>query len=99
MTRQLVDHYEANLTLSGLEPVILVLGCLSNRTTSRYLDGDIAYVLMGLPRQRPVVDRIDSEFQAFARLSLANDSDSLLERLTCLLPEAPSQHWYRTEDA
>ena len=39
----------------------------------------------GLLRQRPVVDRTDSEFQAFARLSLANDSDSLLEGLMCLL--------------
>lgn len=99
MTRQLVDHYEGNLTLSHLELVILALGCLSNRTTSRYLNGDVAYVLMGLLRQRPVVDRTDSEFQAFARLSLANDSDSLLERLICLLPQAPSQQWYRTEDA
>jgi len=99
MTRQLVDHYEGNLTLSRLELVILALGCLSNRTTSRYLNGDVAYVLMGLLRQRPVVDRTDSEFQAFARLSLANDSDSLLERLICLLPSAPSQQWYRTEDA
>jgi hypothetical protein len=99
MTRQLVDHYEGNLTLSRLELVILALGCLSNRTTSRYLNGDMAYVLMGLLRQRPVVDRTDSEFQAFARLSLANDSDSLLERLICLLPQAPSQQWYSTEDA
>lgn len=99
MTRQLVDHYEGNLTLSRLELVILALRCLSNRETSRYLDGDVAYVLMGLLRQRPVVDHTDSEFQAFARLSLANDSDSLLERLICLLPQAPSQQWYRTEDA
>jgi hypothetical protein len=99
MTRQLVDHYEGNLTLSRLELVILALRCLSNRETSRYLEGDMAYVLMGLLRQRPVVDRTDSEFQAFARLSLANDSDSLLERLICLLPQTASQQWYRTEDA
>lgn len=99
MTRRLVDHYEGNLTLSRLELVILALGFVSNRTTSRRLNGDVSYVLMGLLRQRPVVDRTDSEFQAFARLSLANDSDSLLKRLICLLLQAPSQQWYRTEDA
>ena len=33
-TRQLIDHYEGNLTLSRLELVILALGCLSNRWRS-----------------------------------------------------------------
>jgi hypothetical protein len=41
---------------------------------------------MGLLRQRPKVDSTDTAFQAFARLSLANDSDRLLERMICLLP-------------
>jgi hypothetical protein len=99
LTRQLVDHYEGNLTLSRLELVILALRCLSNRATTKYLDGDMAYVLMGLLRQRPVVDRTDSNFQAFARLSLANDSDMLLERLISLLPKHPDQPWYHTDDA
>ena len=98
LTRQLVEHYEGNLTLSRLELVILALRCLSNRATSKYLDGDMAYVLMGLLRQRPSVDHTDSEFQAFARLSLANDSDMLLERLICVLPRSPNQPWYHTED-
>lgn len=98
LTRQLVDHYEGNLTLSRLELVILALKCLSQRRTSKYLDGDLAYVLMGLLRRRPFVDHTDSEFQAFARLSLANDSDSLLERLLCVLPRSQSQPWYHTAD-
>jgi hypothetical protein len=42
---------------------------------------------MGLLRQRPNVDGSDTAFQAFARLSLANDSDKLLERMICLLPK------------
>jgi hypothetical protein len=99
LTRQLVDHYEGNLTLSRLELVILALRCLSNRATTKYLDGDMAYVLMGLLRQRPVVDGTDSDFQAFARLSLANDSDMLLERLISVLPRHADQPWYHTDDA
>lgn len=45
---------------------------------------------MGLMRQRPRVDKTDSAFQEFARLSLANDSDRLMERMICLLPIAIS---------
>jgi hypothetical protein len=48
---------------------------------------------MGLLRQRPKIDPTDTSFQAFARLSLANDSDLLLERLMCILPQRPDQHW------
>lgn len=99
LTRQLVEHYEGNLTLSRLELVIIALRCLSSRATAKYLDGDMAYVLMGLLRQRPLVDHTDSDFQAFARLSLANDSDMLLERLICVLPRSLNQPWYHTEDA
>jgi hypothetical protein len=98
LTRQLVDHYEGNLTLSRLELVILALKCLSQRRTSKYLDGDLAYVLMGLLRRRPIIDHTDSEFQAFARLSLANDSDNLLERLICILPKSQTQPWYHAND-
>jgi len=101
LTRQLIEHYEGSLGLSRLELVILALRCLSDRNhnTKRYLPGDLAYVLMGLLRQRPVVDATDSEFQAFARLSLANDSDSLLERLICVSPRYRRQDWYCTDDA
>jgi hypothetical protein len=97
--RQLIDHYEGNLTLSRLELVILALKALSARHTSTYLPGDLAYILMGLLRRRPHVDGTDSEFQAFARLSLANDSDRLLERLICVQPRNPDQAWYVTSDA
>ena len=53
---------------------------------------------MGLLRLRPKVDSTDSAFQAFARLSLANDSDLLLERLICTLPKSPEQHWSIMDD-
>ena len=89
VARQLMDHYQGTLSLSRLELVILALMSLKERVisgTTKYLDGDLSYALMGLLRRRPRVDRTDSAFQAFARLSLANDSDKLLERLICVLP-------------
>jgi hypothetical protein len=63
------------------------------------LQGDHSYALMGLLRIRPKIDATDTQFQAFARLSLANDSDMLLERLMCISPAHPAQHWSSVSDA
>ncbi|KAH7089718.1 hypothetical protein FB567DRAFT_568535 [Paraphoma chrysanthemicola] len=99
IARQLVDHYEGNLILSQLELVTLALECLHKRLTYQYLPGDHSYALMGLLRIRPQIDPTDSAFQAFARLSLANGSDQLLERLICVLPKDPNQPWHSMDDA
>lgn len=101
VARQLIDHYEGTLGLSRLELVILGLQCLKNRSegTKKYCDGDLSYALMGLLRQRPRVDKSDSAFQAFARLSLANDSDMLLERLICILPKDKQGDWSAMDDS
>lgn len=99
ISRQLVDHYNKTLDLSRLELVSIALNCLTNRQTTYYFDGDLSYALMGLLRQRPKVDRTDSTFQAFARLSMANDSDMLLERLVCMLPNDPNGYWPAMDDA
>ena len=98
ISRELIDHYEGNLILSSLELVTIALRCLHNRQKGLYLPGDMAYALMGLLRRRPTIVKTDSAFQAFARLSLANDNDLLLERLICILPSTPSQPWYEMED-
>jgi hypothetical protein len=100
-TRQLMDHYEGSLILSPLELVVLALRCLDKRDIDRntYFPGDLSFVLMGLLRRRPRATRDDSAFQAFARLSLANDSDMLLERLVCVHPRTPDQRWLSTDDA
>ena len=98
ISRELIDHYEGNLTLSSLELVTIALRCLHTRQKGFYLPGDMAYALMGLLRRRPTVVKSDSAFQAFARLSLANDNDLLLERLICVLPKTPSQPWYHMDD-
>lgn len=95
---QLIDHYEGSVILSPLELMTVALHCLQKRQTIDYLPGDLSYALMGLLRQRPHVRRSDSAFQAFARLSLANDSNMLLERLICLLPKSASEPWHSLQD-
>ena len=98
MAGELIDHYEGNLILSSLELVTIALRCLHNRQKGFYLQGDMAYALMGLLRRRPSIVKTDTAFQAFARLSLANNNDLLLERLICILPSTPSRPWYEMED-
>lgn len=98
LSGQLIDHYEGSVILTSLELVTIALQCLSNRTTEKYLEGDLSYALMGLLRQRPAVVKRDNAFQAFARLSLANDSNMLLERLICLLPKSSNEPWHSLSD-
>lgn len=98
-SRHLIDHFLGSISLSRLELAILALKCLYSRHTTEYLPGDQAYALMGLLRLRPQIDRTDTAFQAFARLSLANDSDRLLERYICTLPVYINQPWYSMDDA
>lgn len=98
---QLVSHYLNSIELSRIELSIIALKCLYSRSTNKegYYKGDHAYALMGLLRCRPQVYDTDSQFQAFARLSLANDSDKLMERYMCTLPLSGSQHWHDMSDA
>ena len=96
-SKQLVDHFEGTLTLSRLELVTLAMECLHGRRTAQYLPGDHSYALMGMLRLRKS-DRSNSAFQAFARLSLLNDSDRLLERLVCMLPTERSKSWSTMTD-
>lgn len=67
ISRQLIDHYLGTIILSRIELAVLALGCLYDRHTTTYLQGDHAYALMGLLRIRPTIDKTDSQFQAFAR--------------------------------
>ncbi|KAH6666428.1 hypothetical protein B0J14DRAFT_202658 [Halenospora varia] len=101
ISRQLVDHYNKTLELSRLELVSIALTCLLSRERGYHLPGDLSYALMGLLRQRPSIDKTDSLFQSFARLSIANDSDQLLERLVCMLPKEPmlaEDPWTKMDD-
>ncbi|GAB1315519.1 Heterokaryon incompatibility domain-containing protein (Fragment) [Madurella fahalii] len=96
-SRQLIEHY-GTLHLSRLELVKISLECLMSRKFKAKHPGDRVYVLMGLLRIRPPIDKTDSAFQAFARLSLPQDSDRLMERLICLLPDTPDQNWELMRD-
>jgi len=103
VSRQLMDHFEGSIILTPLELVVIALRCLNERDTTIHdfsdrIHGEMAYVLMGLLRKRPEVNLEDSAFQAFARLSLANDSHKLLERLACVMPKYPHLPWHDTRD-
>ena len=97
----LVDHFEGSLVLSTLSLITHAAQALWRRGENKYkfLDGDCSYALMGILRRRPPVNANDGDFEAFARLSLANDSDRLLERLICLLPPLRSDPWHAWKDA
>jgi hypothetical protein len=99
LVRQLIDHYESSIHLTPLELVSIALECFAGRTTQQFSKGDIAYALMGLLRRRPAVNKADKGFEAFARLSLANDSDRLLERLICMQPTRRNAPWHTITDA
>ena len=87
-TRILAEHYAGTLTLGRLEFLQIALTALCDReaSTNLYTDADLAYALMGLLHHRIEPDSTDSLFQALARLSLANDSDRLIERMICMSP-------------
>ncbi|KAI1422627.1 hypothetical protein F5Y12DRAFT_607856 [Xylaria sp. FL1777] len=99
LVRQLVDHYESSIHLTPLELVSIALECFSWRQTDQFNNGDMSYALMGLLRRRPAVVKSDKSFEAFARLSLANDSDKLLERLICMQPTRRDAPWHKIRDA
>lgn len=97
--RELVEHYSGTIQLSPLELTVIATKCLFAREYNPFSAGDASYALMGLMRRRPRVNKADSAFKAFARLSLLNDNDRLLERLICLQPDPHSpQHWYDMYD-
>lgn len=91
-TRLLAEHYSSVLTLGRLELFTIALEALVNRQQNgSFSHGDIAYALMGLLHYRIDLDHSDSLFQALAKLSLANDSDRLIERMVCMFPN-PGSH-------
>lgn len=92
-TRLLAEHYTGLLTLSRLEIISLGLEALNFRRDPgrEWHQADLAFALMSLLRYRPRVDKDATLFQTLARLSLANDSDRIVERAVCLLPHPTAQ--------
>ncbi|KAJ2998825.1 hypothetical protein NUW58_g209 [Xylaria curta] len=98
LVRQLVDHFEASQQLTLTELLTIGLECLVNRDTNPFMPADQVYALMTMVRRRPMPNENDSLFEAFAKLSLLNDSNSLLERLICTLPRRRGEPWHKLED-
>lgn len=99
--RLLAEHFSGLLTLSRLEMFSVALSAMRALEFFPFQKGDIAYALMGLLRKRPVMDDTDSEQQALARLCLSNDSDRILERISCILPSMDNDFsgWFCTNDS
>lgn len=97
--RNLVNHFEGSAILTPQHLIEAGLTCFSRRQTDQFSQGDVAYAIMGLfpNRQRPAIVPSDSGLHAFARLCLANDSGSFLERLICLDP-LPGAPWFQMTD-
>jgi hypothetical protein len=98
LVRQLVDHFEASLQLTQTELFTIGLECLLNRDYNIFFKADPIYALMTLARRRPRPNKDETLFEAFAQLSLLNDSNLLLERLLCTLPKARGSPWSKIED-
>ena len=58
------------------------------------------YALMGFYEHRIIPSRLETELQALARLSMANDSDRMAERMVSMLPHniQPTACWYADDD-
>lgn len=97
-TRGLLEHYERSLTLSQIDMISLALECLQRRQTVTRYPADVIYALMGLLRERVAVREDQSAFEAFAHLSLANDSQKPLERLFCMRNKDQSKDWHDMND-
>ncbi|KAH7401165.1 hypothetical protein DE146DRAFT_782230 [Phaeosphaeria sp. MPI-PUGE-AT-0046c] len=98
LMRQLVDHFESNVHLTQTELLSIGLECLLSRQFSEYYSADLIYALMTLARRRPVPAQDQTVFEAFAQLSLLNDSNLLLERLMCMLPPVRGTDWTHIKD-
>ncbi|KAF4492795.1 hypothetical protein CGGC5_v002046 [Colletotrichum fructicola Nara gc5] len=99
VVNELVHHFEGTATLTPHHFIEVALECFSRRQTDHFSQGDVAYATMGLfpIRQRPLVDKHDTGFQAFAKLCLCNNNSDFLGCLICLAPQ-PGEQWFRIGD-
>ncbi|KAH7634668.1 hypothetical protein B0T09DRAFT_9858 [Sordaria sp. MPI-SDFR-AT-0083] len=95
--RILAEHYANVLTLSRLELLPATITALSTKSRKEFTGSDLAYAVMGFLHYR--IERSDdgtTVFQNLARLSLGNDSDELVERMLCLLPQPSTKDIFET---
>jgi len=66
-SRQLVEHFQGSLELSRLELSVIALKSFYSRERGFRYAGDREYALMGLLRQRCIINPDYTEFEAFAK--------------------------------
>ncbi|KAI9692884.1 MAG: hypothetical protein M1822_004878 [Bathelium mastoideum] len=97
-TRLLAENFSGVLSLTRIGLFTIALEALSKRhQNGSFSQADVAYALMGFLHERIQFDKDETDFQGLARLSLANDSDRLLERMICMLPkyeETVNEHFF-----
>jgi len=104
----IIDHYSRTDVLSRLELLSLLKEAIWQRGRSPGLPGatgsappaERVYALMGFFEHRVMPDNSETEEQALARLSMANDSDRFTERMISMLPSTIPQTacWYSDKD-
>ena len=65
-----------------------------------YYPAESVYALMGFYEHRIMPSRLETELQALARLSMANESDRMAECMVSMLPHniQPTACWYADDD-
>ncbi|GAP91995.1 putative 3-hydroxyisobutyrate dehydrogenase protein [Rosellinia necatrix] len=89
-TRLLAEHFAGELTLSRIELFVTAVEACYYRSKrsmhyTMFTPNDVTLAVMGLLHHRLDRDDDDTAFQSLARLSLANDSDRITERMVSLL--------------
>lgn len=90
--RSIPEYYSRVLTPSQTERLPVTLLALSNRRRNTIAKANIAYTLVGLLHQGIPMYKQHGELQPLVHLSLASDSDGLIERMACTFTRSCQQH-------
>lgn len=105
----LVDYYSGKDDLSRLQFLSLLKDAIwrrpytpntVNTSPAAPPQAERVYALMGFFQHRIMPDNLETEEQALARLSMANDSDRFTERMISMLPQNINESacWYSDND-
>lgn len=100
----IIEHYSGNVTLSRLNFLSLLKDAIWRRSHTPDIvlaqPAEGVYALMGFFEHRIMPDYLETELQALARLSMANDDDRFAERMIAMLPKhiLDTACWYADDD-
>jgi hypothetical protein len=107
---EVIDHYSGKDIMDRLERLSKLKDAIWRRQKSDRppdvgpqfagYDAERVYALMGFFEHRILPDQLESELNALARLSMANDSDRFVERMICMYPNEIRTEacWYAEDD-